>query len=85
MVSSLVCTLLGLYLLVLLVRIVLSWIPISPGGAMESVTNVLYLLTEPVLGPLRRILPPVRLGTLALDLSPIVVFIVIQVLRAAIC
>lgn len=83
--SGLVCTLLGIYLLILLVRIVLSWIPISPGGAMESVTNLLFLVTEPVLGPLRRILPPVRLGALALDLSPLVVFIGIQVLRGFLC
>jgi YggT family protein len=84
-VTGLVCTLLGLYLLVLLVRIVLSWIPISPGGAMESIANVFYLLTEPVLGPLRRVLPPVRLGAMALDLSPLVVFIGIQVLRGILC
>jgi YggT family protein len=84
-VTGLVCTLLNLYLIVILVRIVFSWIPISEGSAFEGVANVFYLLTEPVLGPLRRILPPVRLGAMALDLSPLVVFIGIQVLRGFIC
>ncbi len=83
--TGLVCTLLGIYLLVLLVRIILSWIPVAPGGAMETVANLFYVLTEPVLGPLRRLLPPVRLGAMALDLSPIVVFFGIQILRAFIC
>jgi YggT family protein len=84
-VSGVVCTLLYVYLFVLLIRIVLSWIPVTQGGALESVANFFFILTEPVLGPLRRILPPVRLGGMALDLSPLVVFIGIQVLRRIIC
>ena len=83
--TGLICTLLNLYLIVILVRIVLSWIPISEGSAFEGVANFFFILTEPVLGPLRRILPPVRLGAMALDLSPLVVFIGIQLLRGIIC
>jgi YggT family protein len=37
-------------------------------------------LTEPVLGPLRRALPMLRIGTMGLDLSPIIVFFGIQIL-----
>ncbi|MDZ7734058.1 MAG: YggT family protein [Acidimicrobiia bacterium] len=59
--------------------------PVSQGGALESIANVFYLLTEPVLGPLRRALPPVRLGTVGLDLSPIIVFLGITILRSIIC
>jgi len=47
---------------------------------MEQIYNVLYQVTEPVLGPLRRALPP--LG--GLDLSPIVAFFALQLLSSAI-
>jgi len=80
-----ICTLLTLYLLVLLVRIVMSWFPLEPGGPGAQVYGVLFSLTEPVLGPLRRLIPPVRMGAMALDLSPIIVFIGIQVLIGFLC
>lgn len=82
---DLVCTLLGIYVIVLFVRIIMSWFPIDPDGAMASIVGFLYTITEPVLGPVRRALPPVRLGGLALDLSPIVVLFGIQILRGFIC
>jgi YggT family protein len=81
------CQLAQLYLLILLARVVLSWFPISPGSGLSTVFNVLYRLTEPVLGPLRRVLPPVGIGGMGLDLSPIIVFFVLEfvVLRPPIC
>ena len=83
--SALVCSLLQLYLLVLIVRVVLSWFPISPEGSAATVAGFLYLVTDPVLGPLRRILPPLRMGTMALDLSPIVAFFGISILMGLLC
>nr|WP_283250898.1 YggT family protein [Rhabdothermincola salaria] len=68
-----------MFLLALLARIILSWFP-ATGGALDSVQRVLFRITEPVLAPVRAILPPVRLGGMALDLSPIVVFILLQLL-----
>lgn len=82
--SGLICVLLQAYTFVLLVRIVLSWFPLS-GGAIVQVYDLLRSLTEPVLEPLRRVLPPVRMGSVALDLSPIVVFLVLQVLSSSFC
>ena len=81
MALSLVCGLLLAYLLILLVRIAMSWFPLSPEGAASHVYGLTITLTEPVLGPLRRVLPPLRLGNVALDLSPIVVFFGINILR----
>ena len=75
---ALLCTLAQLYMLALFVRIVLSWFPISPGGAMASIFSFLYTVTEPVLGPVRRMLPPVGMGGMGLDLSPIIVLLVLQ-------
>ncbi len=80
-----ICYALNVYLLVLLLRIVLSWFPASGPGAMASVQRFLDVLTEPILGPLRSILPPVRMGAVALDLSPLIVLIVLQLIIARIC
>jgi YggT family protein len=77
---EIVCYALGLYLIALIARIVLSWFPMSGEGFMASVQGFLLAITEPVLAPLRAVLPPVRLGAVALDLSPIIVFIAIQIL-----
>ena len=85
MIALLLCRLLQAYFLVLIGRVVLSWFPISPGSGMASVFSVLYAITEPVLGPIRRVLPPVGMGGMGLDLSPIIVFMLVIVLQNALC
>ena len=82
---EIICIFLQLYLIAIFVRIVLSWFPIDPDGPVATFHGLLHLLTEPLLGPLRRILPAVRFGTVALDLSPIVVIIGAQVLTGILC
>jgi YggT family protein len=64
---------------VLFPRALLSWFPVTPGTPLATINHVLYRLSEPVLGPVRRILPPVRAGGMGIDLSFIVVFLGIQV------
>lgn len=83
--GSLLCSLLQLYLIVVLVRIVMSWFPLERGGVAEQISSVLIMLTEPVLGPLRQLLPSVPMGGMRLDLSPLVLIIGINILQAAIC
>jgi YggT family protein len=78
------CPLLQLYLIALFGRIILSWFPISPGSAMASIYSFLYTITEPVLGPVRRVIPPIGGAGMAFDLSPIIVLVVIQVVIGAI-
>jgi YggT family protein len=82
---NLICLVLQFYLYALFARIVLSWFPISPGSALAPVFSFLYTITEPVLGPVRRLLPPARMGSMALDLSPIVVLILFQLILARAC
>jgi YggT family protein len=77
---NLICTLLNLYLLVIFARILFSWIRVEPGTPVASIYSVVYNLTEPVLGPLRQIIPPVRLGMAALDLSPLILLVGIQLI-----
>lgn len=81
---SIICFALTAFLVLIFVRIVLSWFP--PGGALlESAQRFTFAGTEWVLGPLRRVLPPVRLGAAALDLSPMVVMLGIIVIQGIIC
>lgn len=79
---SIVCLALQLYVFALFGRIILSWFPVSPGGVAAQIYTVLYTITEPVLGPLRRAIPAVRLGGMGLDLSPMIVLFGVQILRS---
>ncbi|HYN49387.1 MAG TPA: YggT family protein [Thermoleophilaceae bacterium] len=72
-VADYVNTLVLVYLVLIFIRIILSWIPRIPynrflNGFLKFVTDV----TDPYLNVFRRILPTVRIGPGALDLSPIV-------------
>ena len=82
---AILCSIINIYVVVIFVRIVLSWFPIDPDGPVATFHGFLHLLTEPLLGPLRRMLPAVRLGAVALDLSPIIVIIGAQVLTGILC
>lgn len=77
---TIVRTLLVIYELILFARILSTWFPAPYGGPMRRLYDILYDLTEPVLRPLRSMLPPLRMGVVGLDLSPIIVFIVIGIL-----
>jgi len=76
-----------LALLFLLARIVLDWVQMlsrswQPSGFVLVICEVIYSITDPPLRAIRAVLPPVRLGMVALDLSPLVLFVVIYILRA---
>jgi YggT family protein len=71
---DILCSLLNLYIIAIIVRLVLSWFPLSPGSVMERVNYWLRRITDPVLEPLRRVLPP--LGPI--DISPMIAIIGLQ-------
>jgi YggT family protein len=79
--GCLIAQLLVFYSYAIFARIILSWFPVNPGGAMAQIFSVLYSITEPVLGPVRRMMP--RVGMI--DFSPIVVFFGISILSRALC
>ncbi|MDC0359620.1 YggT family protein [Acidimicrobiales bacterium] len=83
--AEIVCTALLLYLIAVFGRIILSWFPLDPNGFGATIAGFLYMVTDPVLGPLRRYIPPLRIGAVALDLSSIIVIFGISILRSAIC
>ena len=68
------------FVVVLIVRALLSWFPTRPGSALIPVQRALAVVTEPVLRPIRRILPPVRAGGMAIDLSILVVILVAEII-----
>lgn len=76
-----VCALLTVYLVVLAGRVVMSWFPVRPGTPAASVYSILLDLTEPVLAPVRRVIPPMGM----LDVSVMVVFFALTLVRAQIC
>lgn len=67
-----------LYSYAILARIFLSWIPLERNNL---VVQFIYKITEPILAPFRIILP---LGGMGLDLSPIIVFFLINLLQRSI-
>ncbi|HEX6568894.1 MAG TPA: YggT family protein [Acidimicrobiales bacterium] len=80
-----VCLLIQVFMVVLFVRIIMSWFPPTPGTTYARIFEAFDKVTEPVLAPVRAMLPPVRMGAMGLDLSPIVVFLVGTLLLRALC
>ena len=83
-----ICLLLIAYGIVLLARILMGWVAMlgrPPSGFVRQVDQVLFVLTEPVLRPVRGLLPPIRLGGMGLDLSAVIVFIILGILQTYIC
>jgi len=71
---------LELYTYVLIMYVIFSWVPRPPDALRPFVIGVARLV-EPLAAPLRRSIPPLRLGMVALDLSIIVLFIGVRLLR----
>jgi YggT family protein len=83
---AVICVALWLASILLFVRVIVSWIamfgarpPVS--GPLRAGYDLLFQLTEPMLKPLRAIVPPVGM----FDLSVAVAFVIIFVLRTALC
>ena len=80
MIRHLIGYLLEIYLLLLIARALLRWFQASRSGVVMTLSVVLAAITEPVLRPIRKVIPPVRVGGTQLDLSIMVIFIVVQFL-----
>jgi len=90
-IGSIIGWVLWIFLLVLFARMILSWIPVlirdwQPRGPMLVVAEAIYSITDPPLRALRKVLKPVRIGNMMLDLAfiglAIGVSILMQVNRA---
>jgi YggT family protein len=66
--------LIDLYSLVVLLAVILSWVPLERRNPLVTITHA---LTEPVLAPIRNVVPAIG----GLDLSPMVLLIALQILK----
>ncbi|HJU57848.1 MAG TPA: YggT family protein [Actinomycetota bacterium] len=87
-VFDVLCIVLTAYTIILFIRVLVSWAylfgvrpPIS--GPLRTVLDLIEDVTEPVLRPLRALIPPIRAGGVGLDLSIIIAFVILAVLRIA--
>jgi YggT family protein len=88
-VATIALYLLYIFLGLMLVRLIVDWTMVfarnwRPAGAVAAILELAYSVTDPPLRALRRVLPPLRLGSFALDLAFIVVIVVIYALIAVI-
>jgi YggT family protein len=88
-VADYVNTLVGIYVLLIFIRIVMSWIPRMPYNRyLAAVLTFVTDVTDPYLGLFRRFIPALRMGPAAIDLSPMigifVLFIVGGLVQSAI-
>jgi len=86
--TGVLCAAITILTILLLVKVLVSWAfvfgfrpPIT--GPVRWFLDLLDDVTEPLLRPLRRFMPPVRAGGVGLDLSVIVAFVILAVLRIA--
>jgi YggT family protein len=80
---------LTIYLLILIGRMIFSWIQMfarswSPTGIVLLIAESIFTVTDPPLKFLRRYIPTLRIGTVAMDLSFMVLFIVILIAMQAV-
>lgn len=86
---GLLCGLLTLAYWAIIVWIVLSYVVgfgrLSADHPVHTVYTTLSRGIDPVLAPIRRVMPPLRLGNAGLDLSPLVLFIGILLIQGIVC
>ena len=79
--------LLRIFLGFMLVRLVVDWVQVfarswTPKGPVLSVLEIVYTITDPPIRFIRRFIPPLRLGSVALDTSFLVVLVIVYLLQA---
>ncbi len=75
---------LRIYIYVLWARLILDWVRVlkrdfRPKGLLLVISEMVYTLTDPPLKIVRKVLPPIRIGTILLDVAWIVVLIACQI------
>lgn len=73
---GIISSLFTIYIWIIIIRALISWVSPDP---YNPIVQILYKLTEPVLRPLRRLVPPHKLG--GLDLSPLIAILLLVLIR----
>lgn len=88
MVAGLLGIVLLLFELGLIARIVIDWIgvlsPVGGRSGLDRARRITHGITEPVVGPVRRVLKPARVGSVSIDLAFTAVFIAVIILRTVV-
>ena len=84
-VIGLLVWLINIYIMVLIGRLIIDWIQVfardwRPRGVLAVICEAIFTVTDPPLRALRKVIPPIRLGSVALDLSFIVLIIGLSLL-----
>ncbi|HET9828157.1 MAG TPA: YggT family protein [Nocardioidaceae bacterium] len=80
-------TVLRIFLAFMLVRLVVDWVQVfartwTPRGPVLFILEIVYTVTDPPIRFIRRFIPPLRIGSVALDTSFLVVLIIVYLLQA---
>ncbi len=83
-VGSILGLLLWFFLILMIARLILDYIQMfsrswRPTGVVLVLAEVVYTVTDPPLRALRRVIPPLRIGSITLDLSFLVLFIAVNI------
>ena len=81
--------LLTAFIWLLWIRFIVDWVQVfarswTPSGPLLVVLEVVYSTTDPPIKALRRVIPPLRLGQVALDLSFLIVIVAAYLLRTVV-
>lgn len=84
-VAGLLAAVLWLYMMVLIGRLIFEWVQVfarnwRPTGVVLVIAEGIYTITDPPLRAIRKFVPPLRVGQVALDLSFLVLILVLGVL-----
>jgi YggT family protein len=84
-VGSIIHVLLFTFIALLWIRFIVDWVQVfarswSPRGVLLVILEVVYSVTDPPIKALRRVIPPLRIGNFALDLSFLIVLVAAYVL-----
>jgi YggT family protein len=86
LVGSIIDTILFIFLALMLIRLVVDWVQIfarswTPKGPVLFVLEIVYSITDPPIMFVRRFVPPLRIGSIALDTSFLIVLVVVYLLQ----
>ncbi len=87
--GQIVVALLWIFIGCMWVRFITDWVQVfarswSPRGVLLVVLEAVYSVTDPPIKALRRVIPPLRIGNIALDLSFLIVFVAAYVLLSVV-
>ena len=83
-VGQILVLILWLFFVLLIARLVLDYVQMfarswRPSGPLLVVAEVVYTITDPPLRALRKVIPPLRIGSVSLDLSFLVLIVLVQI------